>query len=131
MKTSTGKVHDAKLTDALIRADDRAVFADKAYVSDVRKRAARARGIYWAVKECEACLLYKRKPKRVLSTSQKKRNRKHGCVRAKVEHVFKVMKCQFGYRKVRYKGLAKNPAHIFSLMALANLYMARKRLRAR
>lgn len=124
VKTTTGKVHDAKLTDGLIRADDRAVFGDKGYVSDVRKRAARARGIYWAVKD-------KRKPKRVLSASQKKRNHKHGRVRAKVEHVFRVIKCQFKYRKVCYKGLAKNTAQIFSLMALANLYMARKRLRAK
>jgi len=123
VKTTTGKVHDAKLTDTLIRVDDMAVFGDKGYVGDVRKRAARARGVYWAVKD-------KRKPKRVLSTSQKKRNKKHGRVRAKVEHVFRVIKCQFGYRKVRYKGLAKNTAQTFSLMALANLYMARKRLRS-
>ncbi len=59
-----------------------------------------------------------------------KRKRKHGAVRAKVEHVFGVVKCQFGYRKVRYRGLAKNQAQMFSLMALANLYMARRRLRA-
>jgi IS5 family transposase len=26
-----------------------------------------------------------------------------GKVRAKVEHVFRVVKCQFGYRKVRYR----------------------------
>jgi IS5 family transposase len=36
-------------------------------------------------------------------------------VRAKVEHVFRVLKCQFGYRKVRYKGIAKNSAQVFSL----------------
>jgi len=123
VETTTGKVHDAKLTDALIRKDDKAVFGDKGYVSDKRKRAARANGIYWAVKD-------KRKPKRFLSVSQKKRNKKHGRVRAKVEHVFRVIKCQFGYRKVRYKGLDKNSAQIFTLMALANLYMARKRLQA-
>jgi IS5 family transposase len=123
VETTTGKVHDAKMIDHLTRDDDKAIFGDKGYVSDVRKRAARADGICWAVKD-------KRKPKRVLSTSQKKRNKKHGRIRAKVEHVFRVIKCQFKYRKVRYKGLAKNTVQIFSLMALANLYMARKRLRA-
>ncbi len=51
-------------------------------------------------------------------------------VRAKVEHVFRVLKCQFGYRKVRYHGLAKNHAQLVTLMALSNLYTARKRLRA-
>jgi len=115
--------HDSVLTDDLTRHDDRAVFGDKGYASDKRKRAARARGILWAVKD-------KRKPGRVLSSTQKKRNRKHGSVRAKVEHVFRVIKCQFGYRRVRYKGLAKNTAQMFTLTALANLYMARKRLMA-
>ena len=33
-----------------------------------------------------------------------------------------------GYRKVRYRGIAKNGAHVFSLFALANLYLARVRL---
>jgi len=122
VKTTTGKVHDAKLTDDLIRPDDAIIFGDKGYVSDKRKHATRARGATWAVKD-------KRKPGRVLSTSQKKRNKKYGRVRAKVEHVFRVIKCQFGYRKVRYHGVAKNEAQMFSLMALANLYLARRCLR--
>jgi len=46
----------------------------------------------------------------------------------KVEHPFRVLKCQFDYRKVRYRGLAKNTAQIVTLFALANLWMARKRL---
>jgi hypothetical protein len=49
-------------------------------------------------------------------------------VRAKVQHVFRVVKCQFGYRKVRYRGIAKNGAQVFSLLALANLYLARRTL---
>jgi IS5 family transposase len=120
---TTGEVHDAKVMDRLIREDDRAVFGDKGYVNEKKKRMARAAGVYWAVKE-------KRKPGRQLSGSQRKRNRKHGAIRAKVEHVFRVMKCQFGYRKVRYKGIAKNGAQVFTLLALANLYMARGRLAA-
>ena len=39
---------------------------------------------------------------------------------------FASMKCQFGYRKVRYRGLAKNAAQVFALLALANLYLARR-----
>lgn len=122
VKTTTAKVHDARMTDDLIRADDAVVFGDKGYVSDKRKPASRAVGVLWAVKD-------KRKRGRVLSSSQKKRNKIHGAVRAKVEHVFRVIKCQFGYRKVRYRGLAKNAAQMFSLMALANLYIARRSLR--
>jgi len=120
---TTGRVHDAKVMDQLIREDDRAVFADKGYVNEKKKQAARKAGVYWAVKE---------KPKRGrrLSSSQKKRNRKHGALRAKVEHVFRVIKCQYGYRKVRYRGLAKNTAQLFSLLALANLFLARRKLAA-
>ena len=68
----------------------------------------------------------KRKSGRVLSASQKRRNKKHGVVRARVEHVFRAIKCQSGYRKARYRGLARNEAQVFSLMALANLYLARR-----
>ena len=65
-----------------------------------------------------------------LETSQhrRRRNRRFGKVRAKVEHVFRVVKCQFGYRKVRYRGIAKNGAQVFALLALANLFLARRTL---
>jgi transposase, IS5 family len=49
-------------------------------------------------------------------------------VRAKVEHSFRVLKRQFGYSKVRYRGLAKNTAQIVTLFALSNLWMARRQL---
>jgi IS5 family transposase len=49
-------------------------------------------------------------------------------IRAFVEHPFHVVKNLFHYRKTRYKGLAKNTAQLYSLFALANLAMARKRL---
>jgi IS5 family transposase len=51
-------------------------------------------------------------------------------VRAKVEHRFRVIKRQFGLMKVRFRGLAKNTAHVITLFALANLWMARRRLLA-
>lgn len=49
-------------------------------------------------------------------------------VRAKVEHRFRVIKCQFGFTKVRYKGLAKNTAQLVTPFALGNLWMARRTL---
>ena len=51
-------------------------------------------------------------------------------IRARVEHPFRVVKRQFGYVKVRYRGLAKNGAQVMTLFALANLWMARKPLLA-
>jgi len=118
---TTGKVHDAKVMANLIREDDTAVYGDKGYASDEKKRAAEEAGVLWAVKE-------KAKPGRKLTKRQRARNRRNGRVRAKVEHVFRVLKCQFGYRKVRYRGIAKNGAQVFALLALANLYLVRARL---
>ena len=51
-------------------------------------------------------------------------------VRAKVEHPFRVIKRQFGYVKVRFRGLAKNTAQLMTLFALSNLWMARRHLLA-
>ena len=99
------------------------MFGDAGYASDRYKRGARALGIGWYVND-------KRKPGRGnLSASQKQRNRRHSRVRARVAHLFRIIKCQssassaepFRYRKVRYQGLAKNRAQVLSLVALANL----------
>ncbi len=49
-------------------------------------------------------------------------------IRARVEHPFHVIKNLFGHRKVRYKGLTKNTAQLFSLFGLANLVLARRQL---
>jgi IS5 family transposase len=45
-----------------------------------------------------------------------------------VEHPFHVVKNLFKHKKVRYKGLAKNAAQMFSLFGLANLVIAKKKL---
>lgn len=52
---------------------------------------------------------------------QKCRNRTLSSMQAKVEHPFRVVKRQFGYVKVRYRGLTKNAAQVCTLLALANL----------
>jgi IS5 family transposase len=49
-------------------------------------------------------------------------------IRAKVEHPFRVIKRQFGHAKVRYRGLAKNTAQLHTLFALANLWLAKRRI---
>ena len=47
-------------------------------------------------------------------------------MRARVEHPFRVIKRQFGYRIVRYRGLAKNAVQVITRFALSNLWMKRK-----
>ena len=51
-------------------------------------------------------------------------------MRAIVEHSFRVIKDPFGYRKVGYRGIAKNEVRTKAHAALANLYIARRRLLA-
>ncbi len=58
----------------------------------------------------------------------KAKNRTKSRVRAKVEHMFGVIKRVFGFQKVRYRGLAKNLHRLEVTAALANLYILRRRL---
>jgi IS5 family transposase len=39
-----------------------------------------------------------------------------------------VIKCQFGHRKVRYRGLAKNKSQLLVMFAMSHLWMVRKRI---
>jgi IS5 family transposase len=66
---------------------------------------------------------------RAKTKAQKAEHRK-ASIRAKVEHPFRVVKRQFGLVKVRFRGLAKNTAHVLTLFALSNLWMVRKQLMA-
>jgi len=131
----SGAVHSVSVTAAnradvgelpnLLRKNDQVVFGDAGYASDEYKRGARALGMVWRVQD-------KAKPKgslgAALSGSQKKRNRRNSGIRARVEHLFRIVKRQFGYTKVRYRGLAKNAAQVMVLIGLANLYALRRRL---
>ena len=49
-------------------------------------------------------------------------------IRAKVEHLFRVIKRQFGFVKVKYRGLAKNTSQLQTLFALSNIWMVRRTL---
>lgn len=59
-----------------------------------------------------------------------KQGRRKASVHAKVEHPFGVTKRHFALRKVRFRGLDKNTAHLLALFALSNRWMARKKLAA-
>lgn len=61
----------------------------------------------------------------------RKQEHKKSSIRAKVEHVFAIIKTKFGYRKTRYKGLKKQQATLTMMFTLANFILAerqRKRL---
>ena len=130
-------IHSATVTPAnvadidempnLLREEDEVVFADAGYNSNSYKRGARDLGITWKVND-KRLPKHTKKKKINLSNKQKKNNRKNSSVRARVEHCFRVIKCQFGYRKTRYKGLKKNQVQVMTLLGLSNLYMQRQRL---
>src|SRR5665213_575913 len=51
------------------------------------------------------------------------KNRSKSRVRAKVEHVFRILKRVFGFDKVKYRGIAKNHSRLCANFALVKLYM--------
>jgi len=69
-----------------------------------------------------------RMPESRAKTKVQKQEHGKASIRAKVEHPFRVIKRQFGLMKVRFKGLQKNTAHVVTLFALSNLWMARRQL---
>jgi len=119
--TTAANVADITELPKLLREDDQVVFADAGYSSDSYRRGARHMGMRWCVND-------KRKPGHDLSNSQRKRNRQQSSVRARVEHVFRVIKRQFGFQKTRYRGLEKNASQVNLLIGLANIYMLRRQL---
>jgi IS5 family transposase len=56
-------------------------------------------------------------------------NRARSRMRARGEHIYNVVKNLWHFRKVRYRGLAKNTSKVLIIFALANLYLTRKPLR--
>ena len=64
----------------------------------------------------------------MVDETQRSKNRKKSRIRARVEHVFGVVKRLWGFGKVRYRGLQKNATRAFTALALAKIYLARGRL---
>lgn len=112
---------DINVMDDLLHGDEQVVYGDKGYASEERRQALRENNVRWGV-------LDKAARGRALTEQQEASNKRLSSIRAKVEHPFRVVKRQFNYLKVRYRGIAKNAAHVFSLFALSNLYMARRRI---
>ena len=119
--STTAAVADRWLLPQLLHGSEGVVYGDKAYGDAQDDALAKAVGIR---------LRTMRQARRntPLTARQRALNRAISATRSKVEFVFRVIKRQFGYVKTRYRGLAKNAAHQLTLLALANIYMARRRL---
>ncbi len=65
-----------------------------------------------------------------LDEADKMFNKENSRIRARVEHPFGVVKHLWGYRKTRYRELARNAAQVYTLFALANFYRLARSLPA-
>jgi len=115
-------VHDSLVMDKLLHGEEQSIYGDSAYTSEKRQTEYEEKGIKW-------CINRKGCRHNQLSTEDLEYNHKQSQTRARVEHVFRVVKHLWGYQKVRYKGLYKNTVQVFSLFALANLYLVRNELK--
>ena len=118
LSATAANVSDITQMPELLHGEEREVFGDQAYWSEAHRQAALAKGIRYRVN--------RRSPH--LSEYQRFINRRRSAARARVEHVFHVVKRLWGFSKVRYRGLAKNTARLYTAFALANLYLLRRRL---
>jgi IS5 family transposase len=110
----------------LLHGKEQNVWADSGY-RGANKRVDRE-GLTWHI-AARPSDIAKLPDGRAKTRLQKQEHRK-ASVRAKVEHPFRVIKRQFGLVKVRFRGLQKNTAHLLTLFALSNLWMARRPLMA-
>jgi IS5 family transposase len=121
LDTSTAKLLDSQVWNDLLHGDETSIWADKGYVSAEREAEFKAPGKVWGV-------MRKASKGGKLHPLDERINRITAMVRDKVEHPFRVLKRQFGYRKTHYRGLANNRAQLFTLFAFGNLFLIRRRL---
>ena len=124
---TAANVNDVTQGHGLLHGGEDVVFADAGYQGAMNR--PEATGVTWHVAMRPGkrrALDMKSKSNRLREEAEKLK----ASVRAKVEHAFRVIKLQFGYTKVRYRGLAKNTAQLKTLFALSNLWMARQKLMA-
>ena len=121
--------HDITQAHALLHGEEDVVFADSGYRGITKREEIQAQhpGVDWQVAMMPGKRRALKKSKTVDALIDKLEKIK-ASIRAKVEHPFRVIKCQFGYRKTRYRGLVKNTAQLITLFALSNLWMVRKRI---
>ena len=129
LEVTAANVHDVTVTPKLLTGEEESVYGDSGYLGAEKREDAVVRN----KKGRKIKYRINRRPSQIrkLSTSgqryAKKAERRKSSVRAKVEHVFGVVKGIFRYRKTRYRGLRKQTAKLHMMFALANLYLADRR----
>ena len=114
-------VHDSVVIGDLLHGEEELVFGDSAY-------SGKGDAINEAAPNALDLTQKKGSRHQTLTEAERDFNRRKSRVRARVELAFGIMKGQFGFRKVRYKGLVKNAHYLFTTCALINLVMAKEHL---
>lgn len=129
VEATAANVHDVTVASKLLYGDEASVYGDSGYLGaqkrqDAITRNSQGKKIQYKINRRPS----QSKNKSVRSQGQvKRREREKSSVRAKVEHVFGIVKGLFGYRKTRYKGRRKQEAKLHMQFALANLVLADRR----
>ena len=126
VRGTSGHVSDIAEANSLLHGQESIAFGDAGY-QGVEKRPDAKADVTWHV----AMRPGKRKALNIENEADAmthKAEKLKAAIRAKVEHPFRVVKRQFGFVKVRYCGLKKNTAQLFTLFALSNLWMVRSKL---
>ena len=131
---TAANVADITQVAQLLHGEENLVCADAGYTGVEKRSEHEGRPVIWQIaarrstykKHGKLSALYK-----ALRKIEKAKAKAKAQTRAKVEHPFRVIKRQFGYTKVRFRGLVKNTAQMVTLFALSNLWMARRHLLAR
>lgn len=123
---TAANVHDLTPVDELLHGNETQVHADAGYQGIDKREELTHHKVEWqvAMRPGKRRALPDSPMGQIMRTLEETKAR----IRAKVEHPFRVIKRQFGYTKVRYRGLAKNTAQLQTLFALSNLWMVRRRL---
>ena len=118
---TAANVHDSQVLEDLLHGDETRLYGDSAYANqkEVLKEHAPDAKDFTNQKDAR---------NNPLTETDKSKNTTKSRTRARVEHLFHTLKCQFGYTKVRYRGLNKNANHLFAACALVNLVTAKKHL---
>lgn len=123
IEVTSANVHDVSIASRLIREDDEVVYGDSGYLG-IEKREEVVSDAHLSSIDYRI----NRRPSSLQNVADNSFDWDHmmehakSSVRCKVEHSFRTVKCLFGYRKVAYRGLAKNENRLYALFTSANLY---------
>lgn len=124
---TAANVADVTQVAELLHGEENAVYADAGYTGVEKREEHENREVIWQI-AARRSTYFRLNKRSVLYKAKRKIEYCKAQIRAKVEHPFRVIKRQFGYVKVRFRGLMKNTAQLTTLFALSNLWMARKQL---